>query len=109
MHLADALEAAQAGATLSPEAVAGFCASNAEAAERCQELSPAGALPGNVRSLFHSSTPQRASLGCLLEQAMPHTHPVPHPCIGHIHPLLQRASLGCLLEQAIPHPHHVNL
>lgn len=68
--------AVQAGATLSPEAVAGFCASNAEAAERCEELSPAGALPGNVRSLFHSSTPQRASLGCLLEQANPH----PQPC-----------------------------
>jgi hypothetical protein len=55
-------------ATLSPEAVAGFCACNAEAVERCEELSPAGALPGNVRSLFHSSTPQRASPGCLLEQ-----------------------------------------
>ncbi|KAK9835004.1 hypothetical protein WJX81_003494 [Elliptochloris bilobata] len=63
---------AQAGATLSPEAVAGFCACNAEAAERCEELSPAGALPGNVRSLFHSSTPQRASLGCLLEQVATH-------------------------------------
>ena len=53
---------------VSPELVLQFLAWNAEAAARCEVLSPAGAAPGNVRSLFHSSTVQRACPGCLLEQ-----------------------------------------
>ena len=53
---------------MSPELVLQFLAWNAEATGRCETLSPAGAAPGNVRSLFHSSTVQRACPGCLLEQ-----------------------------------------
>lgn len=53
---------------VSPELVMQFLAWNAESAGRCGVLSPAGAAPANVRSLFHSSTVQRACPGCLLEQ-----------------------------------------
>ncbi len=53
---------------ISPELVLQFLAWNAEAVARCEVLSPAGAAPANVRSLFHSSTVQRACPGCLLEQ-----------------------------------------
>ncbi len=56
---------------ISPEMVMQFLAWNAEAAGRCGVLSPAGAAPANVRSLFHSSTVHRANSGCLLEQVGP--------------------------------------
>ena len=56
---------------ISPEMVLQFLAWNAESAARCGVLSPAGAAPANVRSLFHSSTVQRACPGCLLEQVKP--------------------------------------
>ncbi len=59
---------------VSPELVKQFLDWNAEAATRCEVLSPAGAAPANVRALFHSSTVQRACSGCLLEQV---TQPTP--------------------------------
>lgn len=58
---------------VSPELVLQFLAWNGESAARCGVLSPAGAAPANVRSLFHSSTVQRACPGCLLEQVAPLT------------------------------------
>ncbi|EIE26781.1 Sec10-domain-containing protein [Coccomyxa subellipsoidea C-169] len=57
---------------VSPELVKQFLDWNAEAATRCEVLSPAGAAPANVRALFHSSTVQRACSGCLLEQVASH-------------------------------------
>ncbi|KAK9916806.1 hypothetical protein WJX75_007279 [Coccomyxa subellipsoidea] len=57
---------------VSPELVRQFLDWNAEAAGRCEVLSPAGAAPANVRALFHSSTVQRACAGCLLEQVASH-------------------------------------
>ncbi len=53
---------------VSPEQVLQFLAWNGEAVARCEVLSPAGAAPANIRSLFHSSTVERACPGCLLEQ-----------------------------------------
>ena len=62
---------------VSPELVRQFLDWNAEAAGRCEVLSPAGAAPANVRALFHSSTAQRACAGCLLEQVTYcHHHPL---------------------------------
>ena len=55
---------------VSPEQVLQFLAWNAEAVARCEVLSPAGAAPANIRSLFHSSTVLRACPGCLLEQVL---------------------------------------
>lgn len=63
---------------MSPELVLQFLAWNAEATARCETLSPAGAAPGNVRSLFHSSTVQRACPGCLLEQVCAAPQCQPH-------------------------------
>jgi hypothetical protein len=60
---------------VSPELVRQFLDWNAEAAGRCEVLSPAGAAPANVRALFHSSTVQRACAGCLLEQVSPPASP----------------------------------
>ncbi|BDA40569.1 Exocyst complex component 5 [Coccomyxa sp. Obi] len=57
---------------VSPELVRQFLDWNAEAAGRCEVLSPAGMAPANVRALFHSSTVQRACAGCLLEQVASH-------------------------------------
>ena len=63
---------------MSPELVLQFLAWNAEATARCETLSPAGAAPGNIRSLFHSSTVQRACPGCLLEQVCAAPQCQPH-------------------------------
>ena len=69
---------------MSPELVLQFLAWSAEATARCEALSPAGAAPGNVRSLFHSSTVQRACPGCLLEQVCAAPQCRPHACMQEL-------------------------
>ncbi|KAK9823591.1 hypothetical protein WJX72_004079 [[Myrmecia] bisecta] len=57
---------------MSIETVAQYFLWNHEAVERCCVLSPAASCASNVRQLFHSSTVDRASTGCLLEQVASH-------------------------------------
>ena len=56
---------------MSPELVLQFLAWNAEATARCETLSPAGAAPGNVRSLAPDASWSRSELlhnaTCMLE------------------------------------------
>ena len=81
---------------MSPELVLQFLAWNAEATARCEALSPAGAAPGNVRSLFHSSTVQRACPGCLLEQVCAAPQRQPHAGMQELRHLNGPASSRAL-------------
>lgn len=58
-------------------------------------LSPEGEVAANVRQLFHSSTVQRASTGCLLEQVATHV-------IGGLFMALEAARRNCDLPFSVP-------
>lgn len=58
--------------TLSLQLVTDMFVWNREAVERSGVVCPEGDRPAAVRALFHSSTVDRASTGCLLEQVATH-------------------------------------
>lgn len=66
-----------------------------QSVERSAVVCPPPERPATVRALFHNSTVDRASTGCLLEQAHLPAPPAPFSLCPQNHHLPTRSSLRC--------------